>query len=102
MGPPSWKRARQGSLQSWPGALICLKPGPGNTMSTADALCGASPMKAMVLRSIGQALVAETRPDPLPGPGEIRVRGEACAVCRTDLHVVDGDLTHPRLPLIPG
>src|SRR5262249_49576488 len=36
------------------------------------------------------------------GPGEIRVRVEACAVCRTDLHVVDGDLVEPRLPLIPG
>ena len=59
-------------------------------------------MKAMVLRSIGRPLVAEQRPDPVPGPGEIRVRVEACAVCRTDLHVVDGDLTEPRLPLIPG
>jgi propanol-preferring alcohol dehydrogenase len=56
----------------------------------------------MVLRSVGRPLVAETRPDPLPGPSEIRVRVEACAVCRTDLHVVDGDLTEPRLPLIPG
>jgi propanol-preferring alcohol dehydrogenase len=59
-------------------------------------------MKAMVLRAIGRPLVAEQRPDPIPGPGEIRVRVEACAVCRTDLHVVDGDLTEPRLPLIPG
>ena len=59
-------------------------------------------MKAMVLRSIGRPLVAEARPDPLPGPGEIRVRVEACAVCRTDLHVVDGDLTQPKLPLVPG
>jgi propanol-preferring alcohol dehydrogenase len=56
----------------------------------------------MVLRTVGQPLMAETRPDPLPGPGEIRVRVEACAVCRTDLHVVDGDLAQPRLPLIPG
>lgn len=59
-------------------------------------------MKAMVLRDIGRPLVLEERPDPLPGPGEIRLRVEACAVCRTDLHVVDGDLPQPRLPLVPG
>lgn len=59
-------------------------------------------MKAMVLRDIGRPLVLEERPDPLPGPGEIRLRVEACAVCRTDLHVVDGDLPRPRLPLVPG
>jgi len=59
-------------------------------------------MQAMVLRAIGQPLVLEERPDPLPGPGEIRVRVEACAICRTDLHVVDGDLPDPKLPIIPG
>ncbi|CAG1000125.1 MAG: zinc-dependent alcohol dehydrogenase family protein [Rhizobiaceae bacterium] len=59
-------------------------------------------MKAMVLREIGRPLVLEERPEPLPGPGEIRLRIEACAVCRTDLHVIDGDLPHPRLPLVPG
>ena len=59
-------------------------------------------MRAMVLRIVGRPLVLETRPEPLPGPGEIRVRVEACAVCRTDLHVVDGDLTDPCLPLVPG
>jgi len=56
----------------------------------------------MVLTAIGRPLVPQTRPDPMPGPGEIRVRIEACAVCRTDLHVVDGDLPEPRLPLVPG
>ncbi|MCX5569934.1 zinc-dependent alcohol dehydrogenase family protein [Kaistia nematophila] len=59
-------------------------------------------MRAMVLRAVGRPLVEETRPDPVPGPGEIRVRVEACGVCRTDLHVVDGDLTDPKLPIIPG
>jgi propanol-preferring alcohol dehydrogenase len=44
----------------------------------------------------------EARPDPEPGPGEIVIRVEACAVCRTDLHVVDGELPHPRLPIVPG
>nr|WP_233560253.1 zinc-dependent alcohol dehydrogenase family protein [Oleomonas cavernae] len=56
----------------------------------------------MVLRASGQPLVAETRPDPEPGRGEIRVRVEACAVCRTDLHVVDGELPDVRLPVVPG
>src|SRR4051794_14982417 len=59
-------------------------------------------MRAMVLNTIGAPLVPETHPDPWPGPGEIRVRVEACAVCRTDLHVVDGDLPDPKLPIIPG
>jgi propanol-preferring alcohol dehydrogenase len=39
---------------------------------------------------------------PEPGPGQVRVKIEACGICRTDLHVVDGELPHPRLPLIPG
>ncbi|MDR3470573.1 MAG: zinc-dependent alcohol dehydrogenase family protein [Devosia sp.] len=59
-------------------------------------------MKAMVLHAIGARLVLEERPDPVPGPGQIRVRVEACGVCRTDLHVVDGELPDPRLPIVPG
>jgi propanol-preferring alcohol dehydrogenase len=59
-------------------------------------------MKAMVLTRPGRALVVEMRPDPRPSTGEIVVRVEACAVCRTDLHVVDGELPHPHLPLVPG
>ncbi|MBO0904147.1 zinc-dependent alcohol dehydrogenase family protein [Jiella sonneratiae] len=59
-------------------------------------------MKAMVLHAIGAPLLFEERPDPQPGPGEILVKVEACAVCRTDLHVVDGDLPQPKLPLVPG
>jgi propanol-preferring alcohol dehydrogenase len=59
-------------------------------------------MKAMVMTAVGRPLALQVRPDPMPGRGEIRVRVEACAVCRTNLHVVDGDLVEPRLPLIPG
>ncbi|EFM60776.1 zinc-binding alcohol dehydrogenase family protein [Brucella sp. BO2] len=59
-------------------------------------------MKAMVLENPGQPLVLMERPDPLPGPGQIRLKVEACAVCRTDLHVVDGELERPKLPLVPG
>ena len=59
-------------------------------------------MKAMVLEKPGTPLKAMDYPDPVPGPGEIRLKVEACAVCRTDLHVVDGDLHNPKLPLVPG
>ena len=59
-------------------------------------------MKAMVLHSPGAPLVLEERPDPSPAADQIRVRVEACGVCRTDLHVVDGDLPDPKLPIIPG
>lgn len=59
-------------------------------------------MKAMVLHAPRQPLRLEERSDPKAGAGEIVVRVEACAVCRTDLHVVDGDLTEPKLPLVPG
>ncbi|MGE5150010.1 MAG: zinc-dependent alcohol dehydrogenase family protein [Rhodospirillaceae bacterium] len=56
----------------------------------------------MVLTAPRHPLMMEARVDPRPGPGEIVVRVEACAVCRTDLHVVDGELPQPRLPLVPG
>lgn len=59
-------------------------------------------MLGMVLRQIRTELVPEERPTPAPSGNELLVRVEACAVCRTDLHVVDGDLPSPRLPLIPG
>ena len=59
-------------------------------------------MHAMVLRARGGPLVLEERPDPVPGAGEIRIRVEACAVCRTDLHVIDGDLRRVRYPIVPG
>ncbi|MCW5654383.1 zinc-dependent alcohol dehydrogenase family protein [Hydrogenophaga sp.] len=59
-------------------------------------------MQAMVLQAPGQPLRLEERPLPAPGPGEVRLRVLACAVCRTDLHVVDGELPLPQLPLVPG
>jgi len=59
-------------------------------------------MHAMVLHAPGEALRPEQRPDPEPARGEVRLRIEACAVCRTDLHVVDGELPLPRLPIVPG
>jgi len=59
-------------------------------------------MHAMVLPAPGAPLQMRERVDPLPGDGEIRVRVSACGVCRTDLHVVDGELPNIRYPLIPG
>lgn len=59
-------------------------------------------MHAMVLHAPRTGLRFEERPAPAPDTGEILVRTSACAVCRTDLHVVDGELTDPRLPLILG
>jgi propanol-preferring alcohol dehydrogenase len=59
-------------------------------------------MNAMVLKKIGTALEWTELPDRQPGPGEIRVKVGACGVCRTDLHVVDGELPDPKVPIIPG
>jgi len=59
-------------------------------------------MRAMVLERPGTALVPRTLPDPEPGPGQVALKVTACGVCRTDLHVVDGDLRRPKLPLVPG
>jgi propanol-preferring alcohol dehydrogenase len=59
-------------------------------------------MRAMVLERAGQPLHEQTLPVPEPGPGQVLVRVRACAVCRTDLHIVDGELKRPKLPLVPG
>lgn len=59
-------------------------------------------MRAMVFEGASPQLVLRKMPDPVPKPNEVLIRVEACGVCRTDLHVVDGDLTEPKLPLIPG
>ena len=59
-------------------------------------------MRAMFLDAPGRPLRAAEIEPPRPGARQVRLRVRACAVCRTDLHVVDGDLPHPKLPLIPG
>jgi propanol-preferring alcohol dehydrogenase len=59
-------------------------------------------MRAMVLNQPGQSLVPTDLPRPDPGPEQILIRVHACGVCRTDLHVVDGDLTEAKLPIVPG
>jgi propanol-preferring alcohol dehydrogenase len=62
----------------------------------------AAAMRAMVFRGGGPSLVEERRPRPEPGPGQVLIEVSACAVCRTDLHILDGELARPKLPLIPG
>jgi propanol-preferring alcohol dehydrogenase len=59
-------------------------------------------MRAMVLERQRQPLRLAELPDPEPGSGQLLLSVSACGVCRTDLHIVDGDLTEPKLPLIPG
>jgi len=59
-------------------------------------------MHAMVLHSPGEPLIYRQLPDRMPGQGQVLIEVSACGVCRTDLHVVDGELPEPRLPLIPG
>ena len=59
-------------------------------------------MRAMLLERARSPLVPHVREVPQPGGGEVLVAVHACGVCRTDLHVVDGELPHPRVPLVPG
>lgn len=59
-------------------------------------------MQAMVLEQPGQPLRWQERPLPQPGSGEVLLRVLACAICRTDLHVIDGELPQTRYPLVPG
>jgi propanol-preferring alcohol dehydrogenase len=59
-------------------------------------------MRAMLFEKAGQPLRKVELPMPKPGAGQVLICVRACAVCRTDLHVVDGELTQPKLPLIPG
>jgi len=56
----------------------------------------------MVLEAQGRPLELRDLPLPRPGRGQVLLQVRACGVCRTDLHVVDGELTDPRLPLVPG
>jgi len=59
-------------------------------------------MRAMQYRGDGTGLHLETVPVPVPAAGQVRIRVHVCGVCRTDLHVVDGELKEPKLPIVPG
>jgi alcohol dehydrogenase, propanol-preferring len=87
-------------------ALIEVKNSPSGLLyfiSRRTAGCLEKPkMRAMVLPAPRAGLQLQERTDPLPGDGEIRVRVIACGVCRTDLHVFDGELPGIKYPVIPG
>ena len=59
-------------------------------------------MRAQLFVAPHRALAISELPPPIPAPGEVLIAVRACAVCRTDLHILDGELTHPKLPLVPG
>ncbi len=59
-------------------------------------------MKALVLETQGERLILRDYPVPEPGAHEILIKVKACGVCRTDLHIIDGELTQPKLPIVPG
>ena len=59
-------------------------------------------MRAMILEAQREPLKLVDIPEPAPGPEQLLVKVSACGVCRTDLHIVDGDLKEPKLPLVPG
>lgn len=60
------------------------------------------PSRCMRLHRPGETLVMEQRPVPVPGSGQVLLKVTACGVCRTDLHLIDGELPQPRLPIVPG
>jgi propanol-preferring alcohol dehydrogenase len=74
-------------------------PLPGNTRPAGRHNPG---MRAMLLERQGSGLREAEIPAPEPGPGQVRLAVRACGVCRTDLHILDGDLTEPKLPLVLG
>jgi propanol-preferring alcohol dehydrogenase len=59
-------------------------------------------MHAQLLTQAGQPLTAADLPEPRPGPGQLLIAVKACAICRTDLHILDGELPDPKLPLVLG
>jgi len=59
-------------------------------------------MRAMVLERLGEPLRWTETPDPQPSAAQVRIRVLVCGVCRTDVHIVDGELLDPTLPLVPG
>lgn len=59
-------------------------------------------MRAMILNNPGEPLQLLEKSDPIPGPGKVLVTVSACGICRTDLHIIDGELPEPKLPIVPG
>src|SRR5262249_56291855 len=59
-------------------------------------------MRAMLFEGVGTPLREAELEQPVPGPAQVRLRVRGCGVCRTDLHIVDGELAQPKLPLVLG
>lgn len=83
----------------WPTATRCEKMGLRGALAFELSM---QFMKAMVLRDPGSPLASVELPVPAPGRNQVLVKVRACGVCRTDLHIIDGELQRPKLPLIPG
>src|SRR5262245_42170840 len=86
-------------------ASIRCSPGCVARRSSAPSSAGSSAppdMRAMVMTAPQRPLVARELPTPEPGPAQVRLRVTACGLCRTDLHILDGELPARRLPLVPG
>jgi propanol-preferring alcohol dehydrogenase len=80
-----------------------MRPGAGGEdLSKGSIMAAGNRMRAMVLEAGSRRLKEVDMPVPQPGPEEVLIRVHACGVCRTDLHIVDGELPDPKLPLVPG
>jgi alcohol dehydrogenase, propanol-preferring len=82
--------------------LTRINPVSSDPAKVASNELGHPLMYAMVLKAPGTPLIWTERPDPKPGPGEVCVKVSACGICRTDLHVVDGELPDIAYPIVPG
>ena len=81
---------------------LLMITGNVNTLGSVSKMQVPKIMRAMVLEKTGEPLKHLIVPVPKPNPDQILIKIHACGVCRTDLHIVDGELTNPKLPLIPG
>src|SRR5471032_355573 len=86
------------SSQAYPRASKCNRVEPVTTATDSRRF----DMRAMVFDGSGPVLREMNLPDPVAGPGELLIDVHACGVCRTDLHLVDGELPDPKRPVIPG
>jgi propanol-preferring alcohol dehydrogenase len=81
---------------------VCTQRGDGYGHDFREENRVSDLMRAMLLEKAGRGLKEADVPVPVPEPGQVRVKVQTCGVCRTDLHVVDGELPNPKLPLILG
>jgi propanol-preferring alcohol dehydrogenase len=99
---PGWASSGASALSAASGTCFADSAGaPGRYRGRPNRVTMQS-MQAMVFDGVGHPLRLAGIPTPVPGPGEVRLRVLACGVCRTDLHILDGELPEPRLPLVLG